>query len=68
MLCLSRKEGERIILRVPPSAEVQEIVVQLIEHNGRRARFGITADRTVSIEREELQAWKRNASNATVKG
>lgn len=56
MLILSRTKHESIVIRVPPSSEVQEIKVMVTELRGNKARLGFTANREVSVFREEVQA------------
>lgn len=47
MLCLSRKEGQRLFIG-------DDIVIQLIEIRGNKARIGILAPDGVKILREEI--------------
>ena len=47
MLVLTRKLGERIIL-------AGDIVITVVEVNGRAVRLGIEAPREVAVLREEL--------------
>jgi carbon storage regulator len=55
MLVLNRKVHESIIIG-------EDIVVTILEVNGRRVQVGITAPGHVSIRREELQPMARNAA------
>jgi carbon storage regulator len=48
MLCLSRREGEKIVIG-------DNIVVTVVEVSGDRVRIGIDAPKEVSVHREELQ-------------
>jgi carbon storage regulator len=47
MLVLSRKVGERLVIK-------GGIVIQVLEANGRRVRLGIEAPREVTVWREEV--------------
>lgn len=51
MLVLTRKVGEKIVITTE-SGERIEVLLTLIE--GKKARIGVIADRTVTIWREEL--------------
>lgn len=54
MLVLSRKTNERVVISVPPSAEPTEVVVQVVDIHGGKARLGIQAPKTATIHREEV--------------
>ena len=49
MLVLTRKSGERIAIG-------DNIVITVLEVQGKRIRLGIEAPRSISIRREELPA------------
>ena len=54
MLVLSRKLGEEIQLRIPPSAVEQIVTVKTVQIGPNTARLGIEADRWIKIVRAEL--------------
>jgi sRNA-binding carbon storage regulator CsrA len=54
MLVLTRREGERLVLRVPPANEMVEIIISIAESRSGAARVGIDAPAEVKIIREEL--------------
>ncbi|OGT54394.1 MAG: hypothetical protein A3E01_03100 [Gammaproteobacteria bacterium RIFCSPHIGHO2_12_FULL_63_22] len=54
MLILSRKPGEEIQLRIPPSAEEQIVTIRTVRIGSNTARIGVEADRQVEIVRVEL--------------
>lgn len=55
MLVLQRLEGERLILTVPPSTTERQIVVDVVEiRSADRVRLGVTADRSIAVDREEI--------------
>jgi len=55
MLVLSRKEGERIVIAVPPSGSETLVAVQVCKVRGEtRVRLGFEAPREVAILREEI--------------
>lgn len=51
-LCLTRRIGDRLILRLPDSEETIEIELVSILGKGR-ARLRVTAEENIFIEREE---------------
>lgn len=55
MLAVTRRENETIVITVPPSDKPQRIEVMVCQVGQRRARLGVTADRTISIHRGEVQ-------------
>ena len=56
MLVLSRNEGERITITIPPSGVSQFIEVMLVEiRSEHKARIGVQADKSIMIHREEIQ-------------
>lgn len=64
MLCLTRQDGQAIILT---TASGERIVVQVAEiKRGRipQVRIGIEADRSVTIDRLEVDAAKRMGLSA----
>lgn len=54
-LCLKRKLYQQIVIRVPPSSEVSEITVTVVEVWPGSARLGIHAQPHVTINRKEVQ-------------
>jgi carbon storage regulator len=54
MLVLSRKPGEKVMVR-------DDIVVTVVEVTGNRVRIGIEAPEDVRILREELAIWRAEA-------
>jgi carbon storage regulator len=48
MLCLTRREGEKIVIG-------DNIVVTVVEVSGDRVRIGVDAPKEISVHREELQ-------------
>lgn len=54
MLTLSRKRGERITLVIPPSDKPQIVELCASYIRGDRAGFGIQAEKTVRIVRNEI--------------
>jgi len=58
LLVLTRKEGGEIVLRCHPSDKETEIRIMAVEISRRhhRVRLGITADKSVSIHRAEVQS------------
>lgn len=57
MLALGRREGESIIVNVPPSKEPRQIRVTLVRHARfawSQSRIGIEAPAEMNIVREEL--------------
>lgn len=55
MLCLTRKDNERIFIG-------DNVIITVLECRGDRVRLGIEAPRDVSIHREEVfQAIRREA-------
>lgn len=60
MLILSRSEGEEIVI-------AEEIVVKVLEIQGKKARLGITASSDIPIHRKEIQdAIDRQRSNESL--
>lgn len=55
MLVLSRRKDESIVIRVPPSDKVTEIVVALVEIRGDKSSLGIQAPDEVKVNRAEVQ-------------
>lgn len=51
MLCLSRKIGERIVIRTPEGRQIT-IFVAAVERG--KVRLGVEAERSVEIYREEI--------------
>lgn len=51
MLCLSRKENERLRLVVPASSEPQEIEIVVVATGHAKVRLGIVAEREVEVSR-----------------
>ena len=54
MLVLSRKPGEEIQVRIPPSDAEQVVTIRTVRLGPNTVRLGIEADRTVGIVRGEL--------------
>ena len=54
MLMLTRREGDAVVIDVPPGPEAQRIVVHYVRDKGGNARWGFDADRSVRIMRAEL--------------
>ncbi len=63
-LVLTRREGEKITIRVQPGTDPDELLEQLLldgisidflETSGRRARIGIEAPQVLGILRAELE-------------
>jgi carbon storage regulator CsrA len=54
MLVLSRKPGEEVVIKVPPSTMEREITVTTCECPYGKVRLGFTADKDVPIHRKEL--------------
>lgn len=56
MLMLTRKTGQEIHIRIPPSSEVRHmrIVVDRITSQSGGIRLGLDADETIKILRAEL--------------
>jgi carbon storage regulator len=50
MLVLSRKKDQQLVIRLGE----ETVMVRVLEVNGDRVRFGITAPRSVPIHREEI--------------
>jgi carbon storage regulator len=50
MLVLSRKKDQQLVIQVGD----ETVWVRVLEVNGDRVRFGITAPRSVPIHREEV--------------
>lgn len=57
MLVLTRKMGEKIIIKVPSAdgAPPQRIEVQLVLTKLGRAKIGVTCDPSIDVLREELE-------------
>ena len=56
MLVLQRTLGESLIFTVPPSDRPQKIAVQVVSvRRGPFVRLGVTADKSISVWREEVQ-------------
>jgi carbon storage regulator len=55
MLVLTRKVGECVVIG-------GEIVLQVLEINGRRIRLGIEAPSDIAILRGELADWQSNSA------
>jgi sRNA-binding carbon storage regulator CsrA len=70
MLCLNRKEGELIVLTVPPSSEPQVIAVR-VDSVGKTAdgektvRLAVEADRSIGIDRQEVYLSKQRVGRRT---
>lgn len=62
-LVLTRYVGDRLVLRFGD----KEIIIELVETRGRRARLSIQADRDVEIHRYEVltKLGPRNEDNPT---
>lgn len=56
MLVLNRKEGESIVVTVPPSVVPRRVRVTAVDTRQDRVRIGFEADADISIHREEVQA------------
>lgn len=54
MLVLSRKEHERVFIKVPPSSVEQTIEVSVVSFRGDKVRIGFEADRRVIVHRQEV--------------
>lgn len=62
MLVISRRKSEKTIVRIPPSTEPQEVVIQIIRPGGGGlVRLGFEAPRSISIVREEIAETGRAA-------
>lgn len=53
MLVLSRKQDEKLILRVPGREDIEVTIVRIDNRN--KVRLGIEADKDVVVLRSELQ-------------
>lgn len=61
MLILSRKEGEDIILTIPPSDKERRVTVKVIkkqEWRGDKVRIGVSAPDEIEVDRAEVRARK----------
>jgi len=54
MLVLSRKEQEKIIITIPPSTEVREVELLILDTGRGRVKIGFTGPETVKIRRSEI--------------
>ena len=64
MLVLTRKVGEKIIIKVPSADGVppRRIEVQLVLTELGRAKIGVTCDPSIDVLREELEStWETRA-------
>lgn len=55
MLVLNRKEGQAIVITVPPSTVERQVVVTAVDTRHDRVRIGFTAGEDIKIHREEVQ-------------
>ena len=55
MLILSRKKEQDIVLTFEGKAGPQRITLKITEIRGDSVRLGITADKSVTIHRKEVQ-------------
>jgi carbon storage regulator CsrA len=55
MLILSRKNGEKIVITLPPSTTPQRVEILVHEARMRQVRLGVEAEPSVIIHREEVQ-------------
>lgn len=62
MLVISRKEGEKIVIRIP--GREQPIIIKLADHRWDCCRFGIEAERDIIIDRLEVDARKQAQSSS----
>ncbi len=53
MLVICRTSSEKTIIKVPPSIEWQTIEVTVTEVRGNNVRLGFTADKRISIVRDD---------------
>lgn len=67
MLILSRKQHERIVIRDAAGKLIATVEV-LDFRSADRVRLGIVADRSVSVDREEIDAAKVTGAIARAKG
>lgn len=56
MLILTRREGEALVITTPSG---EQIKVALIEKSGSQVRMGIIANRSVTVDREEVHLRKQ---------
>lgn len=63
MLVLTRREGEDVLIRVPGLAN--PIRVRVVAIRGERIRLAFTADKSITIDREEVDEQKRTLEAAT---
>lgn len=57
MLCVSRRSGEVLLLKIPPSTEPREISLHVLIASARsnRVRLGVDAPPEIRVLRLELQ-------------
>ena len=63
MLVLTRREGDAVVIDVPPGPEARRIVVHYVRDKGGDARWGFAADRSIRIVRAEILT-RRDAGRA----
>lgn len=56
MLILTRREGEALVITTPSG---EQIKVALIEKSGSQVSMGIIANRSVTVDREEIHLRKQ---------
>lgn len=54
MLVLERELGQRIIIG-------DDVIIEIVNHNGSQIKFGVNAPRSVSVYRSEI--YSKNKSN-----
>jgi len=55
MLVLTRGLGDEITITIPPADRQQVVTVRVAEFKIGRVRLGITAEREVQIQRDDLK-------------
>jgi sRNA-binding carbon storage regulator CsrA len=55
MLILTQKPGQRVILTLPDSSEIEVVIVRVV---GNRVQVGYTAAKNICIDRESVHLRK----------
>ena len=66
MLVLTRQEGEKIIITVPGFDPIEVTYLRINGNNKRQARIGVTAPKSVTIHREEIQQRVESEKNGKI--